>query len=315
MQLDKAVYPNLEESHLKRLQWAADHAGEIVPWSELNRKDFMIAMIPKGIYKPAESKYALSVKQIINGPYADRTPVDHGDGTWTYYYFQEGHEPSERDKFATNRGLLKCMEDKVPVAVVIQQTKKPQKVTYLVKGVGLISEWKDGYFKIDGFSAQGKVNTAYTDGQYQTQLEGIDNKTEGYEPSSTEDGREKTFQSICKRRGQKRFRNSLIRAYGGACAITGTNVESVLEAAHITPYNGEESNHITNGILLRADIHTLWDLGLIAIDESNFTVIVNDSLMGTVYEELSTQKIKLPKDASEWPSVKCLSYHRNEFDL
>ncbi|MGF1700416.1 HNH endonuclease [Photobacterium makurazakiensis] len=315
MQLDKTVYPNLEVSHLERLQWASDHSEEIVPWSELNRKDFMIAMIPKGIYKPAKSEYALSVKQIINGPYADRTPVDHSDGTWTYYYYQEGHEPSDRDKHATNRGLLKCMEDKVPVAVVIQQTKKPQKVTYLVKGIGLISEWKNGYFKIDGFSAQGKVNPTNTDGQYHSEIEYIEDETEGYEPNSTEDGREKTFQSICKRRGQKRFRNSLIRAYGGACAITGTNVESVLEAAHITPYNGEESNHISNGILLRADIHTLWDLGLIAVDESEYAVLIKESLKGTIYEELFSKRITLPKDVSEWPSVKCFSHHRKEFGL
>src|ERR1700722_13744752 len=40
----------------------------------------------------------------------------------------------------------------------------------------------------------------------------------------------------------------------------------VLEAAHITPYMGASTNSLLNGLLLRADIHTLFNLGLISID-------------------------------------------------
>ncbi len=39
-----------------------------------------------------------------------------------------------------------------------------------------------------------------------------------------------------------------------------------VEAAHIRPYRGEEDNHIENGLLLRADIHTLFDLDLLGIN-------------------------------------------------
>lgn len=52
--------------------------------------------------------------------------------------------------------------------------------------------------------------------------------------------------------------------YQGQCGITGCAVKPLLEAAHVTPYLGEYTNNFANGFLLRADIHTLWDLGLIA---------------------------------------------------
>ncbi|MFC6150633.1 MULTISPECIES: HNH endonuclease [Mumia] len=66
--------------------------------------------------------------------------------------------------------------------------------------------------------------------------------------------------AIAARRGQSAFRRQLLDAYGGACAITGTRVTDVLEAAHITPYRGQHTNDARNGLLLRSDVHTLFDL-------------------------------------------------------
>ncbi|WP_169719739.1 HNH endonuclease, partial [Novosphingobium acidiphilum] len=56
-----------------------------------------------------------------------------------------------------------------------------------------------------------------------------------------------------------------MKAYDGKCAVTSCAIEPLLEAAHIHPYLGPKTNHVTNGMLLRADIHTLFDLGLLAI--------------------------------------------------
>ncbi|MDZ7808966.1 MAG: HNH endonuclease signature motif containing protein [Arhodomonas sp.] len=52
-----------------------------------------------------------------------------------------------------------------------------------------------------------------------------------------------------------RFGETLIEAYEGRCAITGCNMLDVLEAAHIHPYRGDATNHPSNGLLLRADLH------------------------------------------------------------
>jgi putative restriction endonuclease len=88
----------------------------------------------------------------------------------------------------------------------------------------------------------------------------------GFDPDSFEDQRDRAMRAIRIRRGQPRFREELMNAYEGRCAITGCAIADVLEAAHITPYAGSQDNHVSNGLLLRADLHTLFDCGLIAID-------------------------------------------------
>jgi hypothetical protein len=131
-------------------------------------------------------------------------------------------------------------------------------------------------------------------------------------PASTddEDLRKRVFREIVHRQGQPAFRRKLISAYGGRCAITDCPVESVLEAAHIVAYNGEQSNIVTNGLLLRADIHTLYDLGLINVNPQ-FVVEIASSVAGTGYDKLNGKKIKLPEQAEHWPSVDALHSRQN----
>lgn len=62
------------------------------------------------------------------------------------------------------------------------------------------------------------------------------------------------------REGQPAFRGALILAYAGECAITGCAVTDLLDAAHIARYSGPKSNVTANGLLLRTDIHKLFDL-------------------------------------------------------
>lgn len=80
---------------------------------------------------------------------------------------------------------------------------------------------------------------------------------------------------------QKKFRQELLDYYNSHCCISGCSVETVLEAAHIKPYalcdDGEEGNR-ENGLLLRADIHTLFDLNLIQINPDTFIIEVHSSL-------------------------------------
>jgi hypothetical protein len=70
-------------------------------------------------------------------------------------------------------------------------------------------------------------------------------------------------------------------------------VKSALEAAHITPYLGPHTNHPSNGLLLRADIHTLWDLGLIAINPQNMQIVIGPELKGSEYEIYQNQMPKI----------------------
>lgn len=87
-----------------------------------------------------------------------------------------------------------------------------------------------------------------------------------FNPRNKADGRRRIERLVTIRQGQPMFRAKLMEAYDRRCAVTGSRIEETLEAAHISPYLGAESNHVCNGLLLRADIHTLYDLGLIRID-------------------------------------------------
>jgi len=131
-----------------------------------------------------------------------------------------------------------------------------------------------------------------------------------FDPSDETDARERTIASIVTRRGQPAFRQALLAAYNGKCAVTGCDTFYALEAAHITPYRGDHTNAVENGILLRADIHTLFDLGLIAISPNDFKVILRDDLRTGFYGDLHGQPIALPSNRSELPNREALEAHK-----
>lgn len=87
---------------------------------------------------------------------------------------------------------------------------------------------------------------------------------------------------------QAEFRASLISRYGGRCALTKTGIEPILEAAHVVPFAESVAlrNEPRNGLLLRADIHRLYDSALLSIRPENARVILSPRLKGTVYEAL-----------------------------
>ena len=92
------------------------------------------------------------------------------------------------------------------------------------------------------------------------------------------DRRQVVERQIRERRGQKQFRDALRKRYRNRCVVTGCEVLAVLEAAHINPYRGENDNHSENGLLLRADIHTLFDLDLLAIEPVRLQVELHPDL-------------------------------------
>lgn len=132
---------------------------------------------------------------------------------------------------------------------------------------------------------------------------------ESFETESREDTRIRLAGSIVSRRGQSTFRQTLIGAYGGRCAFSGYNAADALEAAHILGYLARESHHVCNGLLLRADIHTLFDLGLLAVKSSSMSVDVAPALRETPYVELEGKSIGLPKSDEQQPSEAALDLH------
>jgi len=136
-----------------------------------------------------------------------------------------------------------------------------------------------------------------------------------FDPSNSEDARLRILTAIVQRQGQPTFRRKLLDAYHGKCAITQCTLEEVLEAAHILPYRGRSTNAVQNGLLLRSDIHTLFDRGLISIDTAGWTVLVHAKLMSTHYSGLSGQRLNLPTRNQLHPNIAALDLHRSKSGL
>jgi predicted restriction endonuclease len=136
-----------------------------------------------------------------------------------------------------------------------------------------------------------------------------------FHPATIVDARQRTLREIVARRGQPRFRRDLLNAYGSRCAITGCDVVDALEAAHIIGYLGAATNNPVNGLLLRADIHTLFDLRLFAINVATGTVLLAPQLQGTHYGSLQGQNVTFPANPILRPSVAALNQQRAEAGL
>jgi len=100
--------------------------------------------------------------------------------------------------------------------------------------------------------------------------------------------------------------------YGNKCVITGCEILDILEAAHINPYRGEKDNHATNGLLLRADIHTLFDLDLIGIEPNELKVHLSEAIKKDGYQVLENKFLQL-KNTKNKPSKKALNLRWNIF--
>ncbi len=160
---------------------------------------------------------------------------------------------------------------------------------------------------------QKKQVNQFSNAQLDTQREIIED--EGYfNPENIEDARKIVHISIVQRQGQSKFRQKLLKAYSNQCAITGCDAEPALEAAHIIGYQGTETNHTANGLLLRADIHTLFDLYLLSVQPDTYEVVIAPELAGTCYQELEGQKLRMPSQGAV-PNKEALHEHYQLFQV
>ncbi|ARO31295.1 HNH endonuclease family protein [Rhizobium sp. NXC14] len=113
------------------------------------------------------------------------------------------------------------------------------------------------------------------------------------------------------RKGQAVFRQVILRNYGHRCCITGSTQEELLEAAHIQPYVDSRSDHPQNGLCMRADIHRLFDSGLITID-SSLQLQVSPKLKDVEYVKMKGQPVTVPALIEVRPSAKALEYHHDQ---
>lgn len=127
-------------------------------------------------------------------------------------------------------------------------------------------------------------------------------------------------QIIQPRLGQGAFRVLVTEKYNHKCAITGERTLPVLEAAHIKPYSQNGPHSIQNGLLLRKDLHTLFDRGYLTVtDKLHVEVskrIKEDYGNGREYYALHGKKLSvIPGHLQDKPSEKYLRWHNDNVFL
>ena len=121
---------------------------------------------------------------------------------------------------------------------------------------------------------------------------------------------------VVPRVGQQAFKALVAEAYHHRCALTGDKVRPVLEAAHIVPVGHGGEHRIDNGMLLRSDMHTLFDRGYIGFN-ARHELRVSPALRQQfgngdwLYSREGTQ-ITVPDRRAERPNADYLEWHLDE---
>lgn len=126
-----------------------------------------------------------------------------------------------------------------------------------------------------------------------------------------DDTRRRSLAAIVQREGQPAFRRELLSTYRNTCVISGCTIADLLEAAHIVPYQGMQSNSAANGLLLRADLHKLFDLHMLSIDPQTMTVRLSPALLESEYACFDGVRIRPPHHPDWRPRPAALHHHRD----
>ena len=121
------------------------------------------------------------------------------------------------------------------------------------------------------------------------------------------------------RLGQQSFKAVVLDAYHRHCAISGTHIPPVLQAADIRPVAAGGEHRLDNGLLLRSDVHTLFDRGYLGVDPS-YRLLVSPRLRadfsnGDQFYAKAGQVIDLPEHRADRPGREFLEWHLDEVFL
>jgi putative restriction endonuclease len=118
------------------------------------------------------------------------------------------------------------------------------------------------------------------------------------------------------RLGQQAFKAVVLNAYHRQCAITGTHISPVLQAAHVRPVTEGGEHRLDNGLLLRSDVHTMFDHGYLGVDPK-YRLVVSPQLReefgnGEQFYAKAGQVIELPARRADRPHREFLEWHLDE---
>ena len=243
------------------LQQAYGHltAKELNPGFDFKGRRIPLVNRQRGIFKPKQMQFLLSIRTVFPRPggrvwYDDQRKVHHqiyGSDESVDYAFM-GSDPDAAD----NRWLREAFENRVPVIYFLGIAPGRYQATLPT----FISGWDANALKAslafglpirEGVAHQGSLPEAVIGAYPQSSLE-----------------RRYALQSVKRRLHQSSFREAIIHAYNGRCAVSGIPEPLLLDAAHIIADKHEKLGQpvIPNGLPLSKIHHAAFDSHLIGID-------------------------------------------------
>jgi hypothetical protein len=294
----------LDLEHLRELDGA-------VRSSEQLRQELSGFKGQKGIYKPRGSPYALWVRQTLRNVYPDKDLRVAPDGSWVYDYSPEGRDGRPQMDLDTNKALLRCMKDQIPVGVIRQIPSVRRKRTYEVRGLGYVTDFDGSHFKIRGEPIDVSDRPVVTSGPF------------SFEPF------DRTFSELAptlRRIRDQRFKLAIRRIYHERCSLcnVGYHLGSTplaLEAAHVIPVeNYGTSKDVRNGLLLCSNHHALFDSFAWTLDEDLRIQVTSDpsfrssAKINHVLAAEGKRVANLPDDSRDFPDSQAVRFRMALFE-
>ncbi len=302
---------NIKDRNMRRqLLLMRSNTGSVIESRRL--RDLLMGFRgQKGIYKPSRSSHALWVRETLRGPYPDREPEVFPDGSWIYHYTPEGRKGKTDMDLDTNRSLLMCMEDRVPVGVLRQRMAEPGESSYEVLGLAYVTGFDGTHFILKGEPIKWDEDPV------------AGRTVPAFQPFDQE-----SLLRLETLRTQRdmRFGVAVRRAYNEKCSMCeiGYRVHGRivgLEAAHIIPIeNRGTSLDIRNGILLCRNHHILFDEYAWVPDEDLRVLVTADdefrasAAVNCILECEGQRLPNLPPKMDLQPAVEALRYRLDRFE-
>jgi putative restriction endonuclease len=237
--------------HVRKLGEVHDHltTNELKPGFMFDGERIPLINPQRGIFKPHQMRYLLSIKTVFPKPggrvwYDDQREVHRqifeGDETIDYAFM--GQNPDAAD----NRWLREAFEKRIPVIYFLGIAPG----RYQAVLPAFISEW-------DSRALKARVAFGMPD---QSTLAAPENTLE----------RRYALRAVKERLHQASFREAVITAYNGRCALSGLPEPLLLDAAHIVADKDERLGQpvVSNGMPLSKIHHAAFDAHLVGIDQT-----------------------------------------------
>jgi hypothetical protein len=316
----------LDERHALILSELAKYTGQRVPSRFIKQTPEFIPQIERfhnlvtGIFKPAWSEYALSIRISLKSPYEHKDEVIFlGDGRWLMTYSPRAGGMSKSD----NRALIRCLDDGVPVGVFKQLTDKRDKqhgASYQVLGLGIITDYdaSSEVFVVESanHTALEKVTDVIKEEDVRYEVQLYANLTNEFRPFIRE---ETVTYSVSKTKRIEGFRRIILQEYVHTCAICGTkfHLDNLVEAtaAHIVPKKDNGTDDPRNGLSLCRTHHWAFDKGIFTLSD-DYTILLSQAVYQAETSNfhlvnMSGHSILLPIHDAVKPHPDAIQWHRD----